>query len=380
MQILIAPDSFKECLSAKEVAESISEGIAKVLPETEITIMPMADGGEGTVDAFISATKGRLIKTKSVDALYQTIDSFYGVLGDGKTAILEMAAASGIEHIKPEERNPLFTSTFGTGLLLKEIIESGFTDIIIGIGGSATNDGGAGMAQALGFDLLDKNGNRIKKGGASLINLDSISVKNVIAGLKNVSITIACDVENTLLGEFGATKVYAKQKGASPEMIDLLEAGIQKFSDVIENKFGQKFSEIKGSGAAGGLGAGLMAFCNAKINSGFELLCNVSNLENLIKNSDLVFTGEGKIDSQTASGKTISKIAEICKKHDKPLIAIAGIIEPEINKLYQIGLSSAFSITDKPMNITESKENSKVLIANTTERIMRFYKTIKPPF
>lgn len=377
MRILISPDSFKECLTASEVAIAISEGILKILPDSENLLLPMADGGEGTVNAFVTATNGRIVKTKTFDSLNRHIDSFYGILGDGKTAVLEMAAASGIELLKPEERNPLITSTYGTGILLKEIIEKGHTDIIIGIGGSATNDGGAGMAQALGFGLNDINGKQIAKGGGSLQSICTISEEDVCPQLKNVSITIAGDVENILLGKTGATNVYAKQKGATPEMIELLEKNMEHFSNVLYKKFGRDFSAIKGSGAAGGLGAGLMAFCNAKMNSGFELLSKVSNLENQIADADIVFTGEGKIDSQTISGKTIAKIAALCKKHQKPLIAIAAIVENDIDNLFEIGLSSVFPIANKPMSSSESIANSKQLITDTAARIMRFYKFAK---
>ncbi len=374
MRIVIVPDSFKECLSATQVAEAIASGIQKVAPEKVIICLPVGDGGEGTVEAIVTATGGKIVPTPSVDALNRPIQSFYGILGDGKTALIEMAAASGIELIAPEERNPLITSTYGTGLLLKAAMDDGFTNIILAIGGSATNDGGAGMAQALGFDLQDKNGEPIAQGGGSLADLYSIDSSHVHPLLSTVKITVACDVRNPLLGISGASLVYGPQKGATPEMVKTLEINMTHFAILLQQEFGVNFAEIPGSGAAGGLGSGLLAFCNAEMVSGFELFSQLTHLEEQIGQASLIFTGEGKIDEQTAFGKTISGVAKLAKKYEVPVIALAGKLEGSFEKLHNQGVTSIFSIADRPMSMEESKNRAAKLLAGTTEQIMRMLK------
>jgi len=370
-KILIAPDSFKESLSATQVAFAISEGIKKVIPDAEIACIPMADGGEGTVEAVVTATNGKLIPTNSVDALNRPIESYYGVLGDGKTAVIEMAAASGLELLSPEERNPLITSTYGTGILLKAAMDAGYTDIILGIGGSATNDGGAGLAQALGYNLQDKDGNEIDPGGGSLNKVCQIGTSNVHPQLRNVRIKVACDVRNPLLGASGATRVYGPQKGADPEMLETLETNMTNYAQILELTFGTKFADIPGAGAAGGLGAGLMAFCNAEIVSGFELISQITSLESKIQSANLIFTAEGKIDSQTAYGKTISGIAHLGKKYGVPVVALAGIVSDDLTELYEQGVTSVFAIADRPMSLEESKSRAVELLSGISEQIMR---------
>lgn len=376
MKIVIAPDSFKECLSATKVAQAISEGIKRIVPEAEITCIPVADGGEGTVDALVTATGGKIVQTPSVDALNRPIQSFYGVLGDGKTVVIEMAATSGIELLAPEERNPLITSTFGTGLLIKAALDAGFTEIIIGIGGSATNDGGAGMAQALGFGLFYQDGLPLDFGGGFLNKLHTIDCSKVHPILGKAKITIACDVQNPLLGPSGATTIYGPQKGATPEMLDALEENMTHFSRILYQELGINVSEIPGAGAAGGLGAGLMAFCNAEMASGFELVSKLTNLEKHIREASLVFTAEGKIDSQTIYGKTVSGVAQLGKKHQVPVIALAGIVTDDLTELYEQGITAVFAIGNQPMSLLESKARATELLADTSEQIMRTVKAL----
>jgi len=377
MRIIIAPDSFKESLSASKVAAAISEGIKRIVPEAEIVSIPMADGGEGTVDALVAATSGEIIAVPSVDALNRPINSFYGILGNAKTAVIEMAAASGLELLSADERNPLVSSTYGTGLLLKAAIDAGFTEIILGIGGSATNDGGAGMAQALGFGLLDKNGNPIGLGGSFLSELRYIDYSCVHPSLQYTAITIACDVQNPLLGLSGATHVYGAQKGATPEMQEILEKNLSHYAQILENELGINYSNMPGAGAAGGLGAGLMAFCKAQIRSGFELIAGLTNLEQHISKASLVITGEGRIDSQTAYGKTISGISQLCKKHHVPLIALAGMVSGDLSQLYRQGLTSAFAIANRPMTLDESKNKASELLSSTSEQLLRLISGIE---
>lgn len=371
MHIVVAPDSFKECLTATQVSLAISKGIKRIVPEADIICIPVADGGEGTVEALVTATGGKIIQTPSVDALNRPIQSFYGILGDGKTAVIEMAAASGIELIAPEERTPLITTTFGTGVLLKAALDAGFTQIIIGIGGSATNDGGSGMAQALGFELFDKDGQPLNLGGGSLCALHSIDWSNVHPKLQEAKITVACDVRNPLIGPSGATYVYGPQKGATPQMLETLEKNMVHFSRILHQEMKINVSEIPGAGAAGGLGAGLMAFCKAEMISGFELVSKLTNLEKHISQASLVFTAEGKIDAQTAFGKTISGVGQLAKRYKVPVIALAGMVTDDLTELYKQGVTSVFAIGNQPMSLEESKARAAELLANTAEQIMR---------
>ena len=371
MHIVVAPDSFKECLSATQVALAISDGIKRVVPEAEITCIPIADGGEGTVEALVKATGGTIIRTPSVDAINRPIQSFYGILGDGRTAIIEMAAASGIELLAPNERNPLITSTFGTGLLMKAALNAGFTKLIVAIGGSATNDGGAGMAQALGFGLYDRDGLSIQPGGGSLADLQFIDCSNVHPLLGKAKITVASDVRNPLLGPNGATYVYGPQKGATLEMLEVLEKNMAHLSDILHQELGINVAGIPGAGAAGGLGAGLTAFCNAEMSSGFELVSELTDLEKYIREASMVFTAEGRIDFQTAYGKTISGVAQLAKKHKVPVIALAGTVAGGLAELYAQGITAVFAIANQPMTLEESKVRASELLADTAEQIMR---------
>lgn len=376
VKILIAPDKFKESLSALKVADSIEKGILKVFPKAVIVKVPMADGGEGTVESLVDATGGKIIKTNVKDPLFRDIESFYGILGDGKTAVIEMAAASGLYLLKDYERNPMITTTYGTGQLIKDALDRGCRRFIIAIGGSATNDGGAGMATVLGVKFYDKDGIEIGLGGGELSKIYSIDTSNIDDRLKECEFIVACDVANPLIGENGASRVYGPQKGATKEMVEVLDKNLEHYGKLLEKYFNKKIIDVPGSGAAGGLGAGLMAFLNAQLKNGIEIIIETLKLEEKIKEADIVISGEGKIDFQTAFGKTISGIAKLCKKHNKPLIVIAGTVE-DIENLYEIGVSSIFSIVEKPMSLEDAIKNTSTLLEKSAERIFRLIKAIK---
>ncbi|MCD4737387.1 MAG: glycerate kinase [Bacteroidales bacterium] len=377
MKILIAPDSFKHCLTAMEVACYLEKGINKILPEGDMKILPLADGGEGTVRALVDATGGNIYSVRAHDPLMRKIESFFGVLGDNKTAIIEMAAASGIELIQPEERNPFHTTTYGTGELIKAALDRNCKKIIIGIGGSATNDGGSGMVQALGGKLLDKENKQIEKGGLGLESLVKIDISTLDTRLEKCEITVASDVENVLTGPNGATIVYGPQKGANAEMVEKLDQNLKYYANKIEEFSGKQIRNIKGSGAAGGLGAGLIAFTGAEIKPGFHVVSETVNLKRKIEWADYIITGEGKIDSQTQYGKTPYGVAKMVKKYNKIVIAIAGTLENQYEELYQKGFDLILPIIEKPMQLEEAIREAPDLLKKTGERIAWILKLIE---
>ena len=374
MKIAIAPDSFKGSLSATEVANAIEKGIKKVDKSIETVKIPMADGGEGTVESLVEATGGKYIKVKVNDPLMREIEAVYGILGDNKTAVIEMAQASGLPLLKKEERNPMKTTTYGTGELIKHAVNSGCKNIIIGIGGSATNDGGAGMAMALGAKLLDKDGKDIPLGAEGLIKLKTIDLSTFDEKIRECKFIAACDVENPLVGEKGASHIFGPQKGADEDMVKVLDEYLEHYGNLLEKNLNISVLNYPGAGAAGGLGAALLAFLNAELKRGIDIVIEASNLEEKIKDSDLVITGEGMIDYQTQFGKTPFGVAETSKKYSKPVIAIAGGIGKDASDLYNKGIDSIFSIVDKPMTLDEAVENAENLLEDTAERIMRIVK------
>jgi glycerate 2-kinase len=371
MKILIAPDSFKHSLSSKDAAAHIAKGILLALPEAEIILAPMADGGEGTVQTIVDATIGKIIKTKAHDPLMREVESFFGAIGDGETAVIEMAAASGLELLADEERNPMVTTTFGTGELIKAALDLGYQKLIIGVGGSATNDGGTGMASALGVKFLDKYGNEIGLGGGALAALEGIDISGLDQRLKSCEITVAADVTNPLTGIQGAAKVYASQKGATAEEVEALEQNLRHYALILKTKMNVDIGMIAGAGAAGGLGAGLMVFANAKTESGFDVVSRIVRLEDKIKDADLVITGEGKIDHQTQFGKTAFGVATLAKNYHKPVIAFAGICGEGYQELYHKGFDLILPISDKPLPLSESLKNAGQLLQNAAERLAK---------
>lgn len=371
MKIVIAPDSYKGSLTAKEVAEAIERGINRLKSNIFIDKIPMADGGEGTVQSLVDATGGTIVYTKVFDPLMREIESFYGILGDKKTAVIEMSSASGLPLLSQEERNPLITTTFGTGQLLLHALDNGCRNFIIGIGGSATNDGGIGMLKALGVEFLDKNNKDIGNGGEALGKLCFIDVSKLDSRIKDISITVACDVDNPLYGPKGASIVFGPQKGATEDMVRILDNNLKHYADIIEKHLSISIGNVAGSGAAGGLGGGLMAFFNAKLKKGIDIVIEATKLEAQIKTADLIITGEGTIDYQTKFGKTPYGVAKIAKKYNIPVIAIAGSLGEGANDLYKEGFSSIFSISNKPMTLEDSIKNGVSLLEDTAERILR---------
>jgi glycerate kinase len=372
-KIVIAPDSFKECLTAKKVADHIALGIKRASPSAIITCIPFADGGEGTVDALVYATQGEVITVNSMDPLMREIPSFYGVLGDKKTAVIEMAAASGIGLLTKAERNPMVASSYGTGLLIREVLDKGYTDIIIGIGGSATNDGGMGMATALGYRFLDRQGIELPAGGGGIDKLHTIDDSGVHPLLAQAKITVACDVTNPLTGPSGASAIYGPQKGADKAMVNRLDRNLKHFAGMVKQKYGKDISEIPGAGAAGGLGAGLIAFTKAELMPGFEIIRRTTNLDARIAACDMVFSAEGKIDYQTQFGKTPFGVAQIAAKYSKPALVLAGSIGEGADVLLKHGVTAYFCIADRPMSLDESMASAGRLIEETSEQIMRTF-------
>lgn len=379
MNILVAPDSFKGSMTSKEAAISIKEGIHLVRPETNVNLLPMADGGEGTMKSLIEATSGTTFKVKVQDALGREIIGEYGVMGDGKTAIVELATVSGLQNLLVDERNPFITSTFGTGQLIHHALNEGFTKFIICLGGSATNDGGVGILKALGYKFLDASGNHLEAGGLALRDLHEIDASEVEQILSKATFQVACDVTNPLLGENGAAAIYGPQKGATHEMVQQLDQSLTVFAEYVKNEKQLDLQYTPGVGAAGGTAFGFVAFLNAELQSGIKIVMEHTKFESYLRNKsiDLLITGEGKIDSQTSSGKVISGLVEAANKYDVPTIAIAGSVKGNIDALYEKGLTAAFSILQEPMSLEDAIADGKQLVKNKVEQIFKLVLKMK---
>jgi glycerate kinase len=369
MKIVIAPDSFKESLTALNVCEAVEKGIKTHFPDAEISKVPMADGGEGTVQSLVDATDGEVIQTRVTGPLGEIVEAFYGILGGGKTAVIEMAAASGLHHVPMDKRNPLITTTRGTGELILKALDHKVEHIIIGIGGSATNDGGAGMAKALGAQLLDAKGAEIKEGGGSLNQLASIDLINLDSRLAEVKVEVACDVDNPLTGETGASAVFGPQKGATSDMVKQLDRNLAHYAAVIQKEMGVHIENVPGAGAAGGLGGGLLAFLSAELKPGVDIVIEATQLESYVRDADLVITGEGRIDGQTIYGKTPVGVAKTAKKHSVPVIAIAGSIGAGSEAVYEHGISALFSVVPGAVALSEALEKADENIERTAKNV-----------
>lgn len=374
MKFLLAPDSFKESLTAKEAADAMEVGLKKVFPDAKYIKVPMADGGEGTTQSLVDATRGELFYPLVTDPLGRPINAKLGILGDADTAVIEMASSSGLGLVALKDRNPLLTTTFGTGELIKAALDKGVKTIIIGIGGSATNDGGAGMVQALGGRLLDKKGKDIGYGGGALKDIDKIDLSGLDPRIKDVKIEVACDVNNPLTGKTGAAYIFGPQKGASEEMVVTLDENLKKFSNAIKKDLNKDIEDIPGAGAAGGLGAGLMAFLDAKLYKGIDIVVKHTDLKKQMEGADFVFTGEGSIDSQTKYGKTPYGVAMVAKELNIPVVALAGIVGDDVDLLYDYGFHAFISIINGISSLEEALINGKKNIEMTCENIGRVIK------
>lgn len=377
MKIVIAPDSFKESLTALQVANAIEKGFKDILNNAEYIKIPMADGGEGTVQSLVDATNGKIIKKEVTGPLGKPVEAFFGILGNEKTAVIEMAAASGLHLVPQDERNPLITTTWGTGELILAALEYGVDHIIIGIGGSATNDGGAGMAQALGAKLLNQEGKQIGYGGGSLYQIATIDITEMDTRLQNVKIEVACDVTNPLTGPKGASAIYGPQKGATPEMVKFLDQNLNHYAEIIRRDLNIDVKEIPGSGAAGGLGAGLLAFLSAELKRGVDIVITATKLEEHIHGASLVITGEGKIDSQTINGKTPIGVAKIAKKYHIPVIGIAGNISNDSTVVHEHGIDALFSIVPRVTTLQDAMENAEEYVTQIARNIAAIWNFAK---
>ena len=373
MKIVIAPDSFKESLTALEVAQAIENGFKKVYPNADYVKVPMADGGEGTVQSLADALQGKLISVEVTAPLGNKTQAEFALSGDGKTAIIEMASASGLHLVPMEKRNPYYTTSYGTGELIKAALDLGVNQIILGIGGSATNDGGVGMLQALGISFKNAKGKEIEFGGLALQQIDHIDTTNLDARLAQVQFNVACDVNNPLCGEKGASATFAPQKGATPEMVQQLDQALLHFSQMVERDCSKQIANQAGSGAAGGMGGGLLLLPKVQLKSGVQIVIDTVNLAEIIQDADLVITGEGRMDSQTIHGKTPIGVAKTAKQANKPVIAITGCLREDYDVVYEHGIDAVFPIIrqlgDLPEILAQGREN----LESTAQNVARMY-------
>ncbi|SPL69566.1 glycerate kinase family protein [Acinetobacter stercoris] len=369
---VLAPDSFKESMTAEHACHAMQSGIQKVFPDARFFHIPMADGGEGTVDALVAARQGEKVFIEVTGpTVSQRINAYFGLIDAGKTAVIEMAIANGIHLLAPEKRNPLMTTTLGTGELIKAALDHGVSKIIIGIGGSVTNDAGAGMVQALGVKFVNQQGDVAVIGGGQLDQIQQIDISGLDKRLANTEIMIACDVTNPLTGEHGASTVFGPQKGATPEMVEILDRNLKHFADIVKKQLKIDYEHVSGAGAAGGLGFGLMSFTGANMRSGVDIVIEETHLADYIAQADYVFTGEGGIDFQTGFGKTPYGVAKIAKQFGKPVFAFAGYIGEGIEELYPEGFSAIFGIMDKPCDLNEALEHGAKNLQRSSENVAR---------
>ncbi|PJG85664.1 glycerate kinase [Conservatibacter flavescens] len=371
MKIVIAPDSFKESLTALEVAQAIETGFKRIFPEAEYICVPMADGGEGSVQSLIDATQGSQLEVQVTAPLGDTVTGFLGISGDKKTAFIEMAAASGLHLVPPEARNPLKTTSFGTGELIKKALDLGVEKIILGIGGSATNDGGVGMLQALGASFKDHNQRELGFGGEQLAYLAYVELGGLDPRLATVEIEVACDVSNPLCGKLGATAIFGPQKGATAEMLPILDKALAHFAEVVKTHYQLDIAHHAGAGAAGGMGAGLLLLPNVKLKAGVEIILQAVKLAEKLNHADLVITGEGRMDSQSIAGKTPIGVAKLAKQRQQRVIAIVGSLREDYDVVYQHGIDAVFPIIRQVSSLEDTLKQGRENLISTAENIAR---------
>ena len=369
MKIVIAPDSYKESLSALEVATQIELGFKEIFPNAQYVKVPMADGGEGTVQAMVEATQGRVMELEVTDPLGRRITGFYGLTGNGQMAMIEMAAASGLALVSPAQRDPRITTSYGTGELIVAALNAGARHLILGIGGSATNDGGAGMLQALGVKLLDAQGQQLAPGGAALAQLNRIDASGLDARLADCVIEVACDVDNPLTGERGASAIFGPQKGATPEVVQELDAALTHFAAIIERDLGMDVDAVAGAGAAGGMGAAMMAFLKGQLRPGCEIIAKAVDLDAAVRDADLVITGEGRIDHQTIFGKTPFGVATVAKRYGKPVIGVAGSLGTNAHVVHDHGIDAIFSVLSSICTLDDALKDAEHNVRSSARNI-----------
>lgn len=375
-KIVIAPNSFKGSLGAPEVAAAIAAGVQAVCPAGEIVLMPLADGGDGTAACIVSATGGRLFKKNVSGPLGRPVEGFWGLTGDGSTAVVEVASASGIAHLSRRDLDPMRATSYGTGELICAALESGCRRLFLGLGGSATSDAGAGILQALGVGLLDHRGRQIERGAASLRNLKELSLENLSPLLQGVELLLGYDVANSLYGPEGAAYIYAPQKGALPEQLPLLDRYLRHFAAVVENDLGIPVGELTGGGAAGGIGAGLAGVLGGKLVPGAEEIMEIVGLRALLESGEagLVITGEGEINTQSLYGKVPVGVSRLAKRYSVPVLVLAGAVKLDLDAARREGITTMLSITDGPISLDESMTRTAELLESTARRAMALVK------
>ncbi|ELI9713801.1 glycerate kinase [Vibrio cholerae] len=373
MKVVIAPDSFKESLTAKQVCDAIQAGLARVWHDAKFVAIPVADGGEGTVQSLVDATQGRLVEVKVMGPQGKRVEAFYGMLGDNQTAVIEMAAASGLHHVPLAQRDPKLTTSFGTGELIRHALDQGVTKLIIGLGGSATNDGGVGMLAALGARFTNADGDPIQLTGGGLRELTHIDLQDFDPRLQNCDILVACDVNNPLCGDKGASAVFGPQKGATPEDVQLLDGTLRQFGLLTEKVTGKMVLESAGAGAAGGMGAALLAYAQARLRPGIEIVLETVQLAHQVSDADLVITGEGRIDSQTVHGKTPMGVAKVAKRFDVPVLALCGCTGDNYQAVYQCGIDAVFAAVPRAMSLDDALKESDFNLADLAENVARLW-------